>query len=176
VSTEIRGSKTVLDNVSSDSKEKSLDGPFSVLDHTSGMPSRRFEKQPLGKATSHLAEEIRDSLAAHLPASTSPPARSASEDAAPCSMRVRITYSYRHSASQSYLLMVNGLDQSTSLKEGVSQFTAPAGPMVLQFSLNDAPYKMAKESLYQLSTIHACSKSTLIVDLGPSGDAHPKWE
>ena len=180
VSEEIRGSKTVLDNTPVEAKDTNIDTKFSSAISSFGggfrtASSRRFEKQPLGKATEHLSEEIRDTLAAHLPASAAHPAPSPAYGE-PCLMRVRLTYAYRHAASQSYMLLVNGLDQSTALKEGISTFSAPPGPMLLQFSLNDAPYKMAKEGLYQLSTVHSCSASTLIVDLGPSGDAHPKWE
>jgi hypothetical protein len=55
-------------------------------------------------------------------------------------------------------------------------FSAPEGELLLQFSMNDAPYKLEKESLYQKSVAHSCKLSNLIVDLGPSGDAHAHWE
>jgi hypothetical protein len=147
-------------------------------------PSRDFEKQPLGKATAHLASSIRDTLEAKLAGlATTKPAPQASlvpvaAQGAPtsCPINVRITYSYKHSASHTYVLLANGLDQSTNLKDGAASFSAPEGELLLQFSVNDAPYKLEKEPLYQLSTLHSCKFSNLTVDLGPGGDAHTHWE
>jgi hypothetical protein len=148
-------------------------------------PSREFEKQPLGKATAHLAKSIRETLEAKLPGLNlaKPPAQlvpasAATAPAAPvsCPVSVRVTYGYKHSASHTYLLLANGLDQSLDLKDGIASFSAPEGEMLLQFSVNDAPYKLAKEPLYQLSTQHSCAFKTLTVDLGASGDAHTHWE
>jgi hypothetical protein len=151
-----------------------------------GVPSRDFEKQPLGKATAQLASSIRQTLEAKLaglsPATPAPASQSAlvsavaSGAAASCPINVRITYSYKHAASHAYVLLANGLDESTDLKDGVASFSAPSGELLLQFSVNDAPYKLQKENLYQFSSINTCKLSTLIVDLGPGGDARAHWE
>jgi hypothetical protein len=139
-----------------------------------------FEKQPIGKSTLHLAELIRDSLPAHLGSlaktvsdkpADAPPAASA-----PCALHTRITYNYKHSVSHSYTLLANGLDQTLTIQDGVSTFQAPEGPMLLQFTINDAPYKLSREPVYQLSTIHSCKNSTLVIDIGQGGDAHDHWE
>ena len=147
------------------------------------MPSRRFEKQPLGKATAHLAKSVHETLEDKLAtlglAKPLPPMVTATtpEVTSPsCPLSVRITYGYKHSASHSYMLLANGLDQSTHLKEGIASFSAPEGELLLQFSVKDAPYKLEREDLYQFSTQHSCKFSTLVVDLGQGGDAHPKWE
>jgi hypothetical protein len=151
-----------------------------------GVPSRDFEKQPLGKATAQLAASIRQTLEAKLaglpPAASAPAAQpalvsmAASGSAATCPINVRITYSYKHAASHAYVLLANGLDESTDLKDGVASFAAPSGELLLQFSVNDAPYKLQKENLYQFSVINTCKLSTLFVDLGPGGDARAHWE
>ena len=148
-----------------------------------GTPSRDFEKQPLGKATAHLASSIRETLEAKLSdlgktmalaqASLVPASANTS---ASCTINVHITYAYKHAASHAYLLMANGLDQSTNLKDGVASFAAPPGELLLQFSINDAPYKLQKEAMYQLSVVNSCKSSNLTVDLGPGGDAHPHWD
>ena len=148
-----------------------------------GTPSRDFEKQPLGKATAHLASSIRETLETKLndvgksvalaQAGVVPVSASASSS---CPINVHITYSYKHAASHTYLLLVNGLDQSIHMKDGIADFSAPEGEMLLQFSVNDAPYKLQKEPLYQFSTQHSCAQKTLTVDLGASGDAHGHWE
>jgi hypothetical protein len=142
------------------------------------MPSRDFEKQPIGKTTAHLAEEIRDTLPAHLGGFTKTGAEKAAEVAAngPCAMHTRVTYSYKHSASHSYTLLANGLDQTTTITDGVSDFKIGEGPLLLQFTINDAPYKLSKEPVYQMSTMHSCKSSTLVIDIGQGGDAHQHWE
>lgn len=149
------------------------------------MPSRRFEKQPLGKATAHLAESVRETLEDKLttlglakPVPQAGPGTATTVEATPlsCPVSVRITYGYKHSASQSYMFLANGLDQSVNLKDGIASFSAPEGDLLLQFSVEDSPYKLQKEDLYQLSTQHSCKFSTLVVDLGQGGDAHAKWE
>jgi len=144
--------------------------------------STDFDKQPIGKITAHLAEEIRDTLPAHLGGLA---AKTASDKAldvaltgssAPCDMHTKVTYNYRHVASHSYTLLANKLDQSLTVQDGISTFKAPEGPLLLQFSLNDTPYRLEKEPVYQLSTIHSCKMSTLVIDVGQGGDAHSHWE
>jgi hypothetical protein len=141
--------------------------------------STDFEKQPIGKMTAQLAEEIRDTLPAHLgnyAAKSGPMDVAMAGSGAPCEMHTKVTYNYRHSVSHSYTLLANGLDQSLTLQDGVSTFKAPEGPLLLQFAINDAPYKLEKETVYQLSTIHSCKNSTLVIDVGQGGDAHQHWE
>ena len=91
-------------------------------------------------------------------------------------MHTRVTYRYKHSASHSYTLLANGLDQTTTIADGVSNFKVGEGPLLLQFTVNDAPYKLSKEPVYQMSTMHSCKSSTLVIDIGQGGDAHQHWE
>ena len=184
VSTELNSHKTLLE-YGQVIAQQGTQGRYSQYKDTYKVtPSRDFEKQPLGKATAHLAKSIRETLEAKLPSLSlpKPPVQpalvsaSTTPAAAPCPVSVHITYSYKHSASHTFLLLVNGLDQSINLKDGIATFSAPEGEMLLQFSVNDAPYKLVKEPMYQLSTQHSCSLKTLTVDLGASGDAHAKWE
>jgi hypothetical protein len=148
-------------------------------------PSRAFEKQPLGKACARLASTIKGSLEGKLAGvkagMTNPIQAAASSDTAnanqgPCPIHIQIAYGYKHSASQAYMLLANGLEQSTNLRDGIASFTAPEGELLLQFSMKDPPYKMETERLYQMSTWHSCRTTNLIVDVGPGGDAHPHWE
>jgi hypothetical protein len=140
--------------------------------------STDFEKQPIGKTTQHLAQEIRDSLAAHLGGFVKTAADQTPEAAgsSSCDMHTRVTYNYKHSVSHSYTLLANGLDQTLTIQDGVSNFKAPEGPLLLQFTINDSPYKLEKQAVYQLSTIHSCKASTLVIDIGQGGDAHQHWE
>ena len=143
------------------------------------VPSHDFEKQPIGKTTAQLADHIRDTLAAHLGGfvRTGATKSDAPEPgSSPCEMHTRVTYNYKHSVSHSYTLMVNSLDQTTTIMDGLSTFKVPEGPLLLQFAIQDAPYKLSREPIYQLSTIHSCKASTLIIDIGQGGDAHQHWE
>jgi len=184
VSTEVNSHKTLLDFGEVVIEQGTQDRYKQMKDTYKIAPSRDFEKQPLGKATAHLASSIRETLEAKLaglgsarPASQASlvPAKTPGAPAS-CPINIRITYGYKHSASHSYTLLANGLDQSTNLKDGISSFSAAQGELLLQFSVNDAPYKLEKESLYQLSVFDTCKFSNLIVDLGPGGDAHTHWE
>ena len=94
----------------------------------------------------------------------------------PCQLHTKVTYNYKHSVSHSYTLLANGLDETTTIQDGISDFKAPEGPLLLQFTINDAPYKLSKQAIYQLSTIHSCKSSTLVIDVGQGGDAHQHWE
>jgi hypothetical protein len=144
--------------------------------------STDFEKQPIGKITAHLAEEIRDTLPAHLGGLAAKTGSDKALDVAlagsstPCDMHTKITYNYRHSVSRSYTLLANKMDQSLTVQDGLSTFKAPEGPLLLQFTITDAPYRLEKETVYQLSTIHSCKSSTLVIDVGQGGDAHHHWE
>lgn len=181
VSVEISTKKTALD--SGAVEVPAGINPFGRVQRTYlVVPSRKFEKQPLGKATAHLASQVRESLESKLAsigkagASPTEASPSATNTGANCPVHVQIAYGYKHSVSRSYQLMANGLDQSTNIVDGVATFSAPEGELLLQFDVNDSPYKMEKEALYQLNTTHVCSTSSLIVDLGKGGDAHLRWE
>ena len=182
---EIASKKTLVEYGTFEAGPSSIDQYGRTVRSFAIAPSRNFEKQPLGKACAHLADTIKDSLSEKL--AGIPPERLGVSTPAPlsngmgagggtCPMYVRITYDYKHSASQSYVLLANGLDQSTNLKDGVASFSAPEGDLLLQFSMNDAPYKMETEKFYQLSTWHSCRATNLVLDLGPGGDVHPHWQ
>jgi hypothetical protein len=146
------------------------------------MSSQDFEKQPMGKITAQLADSIRDTLSAHLGGFVRTGAALPSDapvigpGAAVCPMHTRITYKYKHSASHSYTLLANGLDQTTTIQDGVSTFSAPEGPLLLQFTVQDTPYKLARQPIYQLSTTHSCKAGTLVMDMGQGGEVHEHWE
>jgi len=185
VSVELNSHKTLLE-YGQIIAQQGTQGRYSQYKDTYKVtPSRDFEKQPLGKATAHLAKSIRETLEAKLPSlnlAKAPaqaalvPASIAPAAPASCPVDVHITYDYKHAASHTYLLLVNGLDQSIHMKDGIASFSAPEGEMLLQFSVNDAPYKLSKEPMYQLSTQHSCALKSLTIDLGASGDAHTHWE
>jgi hypothetical protein len=143
-------------------------------------PSSDWEKSPMGKTASHLAEQVRDTLSVHLGGfvkkGSTEIVDAGNAPSGPCDVHTRITYNYKHSVSRSYTLLANGLDQSTTIQDGIAGFKAPEGPLLLQFAINDAPYKLSKQAIYQLSATHSCKNSTLVIDIGQGGDAHQHWE
>ena len=139
-------------------------------------PTSDFEKQPIGKTTEHLATQVKDTLAAHIGGAKPSGAKPDPQGSGACPVHVKITYAYKHAVSRSYTMLANGLDQTSNIADGVDTFKADEGPMLLQFTINDAPYRMSKEPLYQLSAAHSCNYQTLVIDLGQQGDAHQHWE
>jgi hypothetical protein len=139
---------------------------------------RSFDKSPLGKAGQALAEQVRVAVQGHVPGgtSTSGKGETATGGAPHCPTRVRITYNYKHAAAQAYNLVVNGVDESSTIDSGVANFSTTEGPMLVQFYVEDAPYMLSAEPLYQLSTVHSCGKTTYVIDLAKGGDAHDTWE
>ena len=87
-------------------------------------------------------------------------------------MHTKVTYNYKH--SRVALLHTAGEQAGPDDDDAGwgEHFKAPEGPLLLQFTMNDAPYKLSKETVYQLSTIHSCKSSTLVIDVGQGGDAH----
>ena len=139
-----------------------------------------FATSPLGQAVVRVADAIRDELPVKTAALPQAKGVSAQTVATPapktCGMHTRISYAYKHAVSRSHTLQVNDLDESSTIDDGVSSFAIAEGPVMLQFTLNDAPYSMSKQSLYQLSTMHSCAQQTLMIDIGKQGDAHFHWE
>lgn len=91
-------------------------------------------------------------------------------------MHTHISYGYKHAVSRSHTLTVNGLDETSTIDDGVSAFQMAPGPIYLKFTLNDAPYSMSKQTVYEISTIHHCEQQMLQIDIGKQGDAHFHWE
>jgi len=157
-------------------------GFFKALGATLGtqndsLSGTAFASSELGGAVARLAGSIRDTLpsktSALQPLATVPVVASTAKT---CAMQTRITYAYKHAVSRSYTLQVNELDQTSTIHDGVSSFQLPEGLFFLQFNPNDAPYNMSKQSIYQLSDVHSCDKSTLTIDLGKQGEVHLRWE
>jgi len=141
-----------------------------------------FVASPVGQAVVRVADSIRDQLPAKTAAlaqgkgTLSQPVMGPAPSSTRCAMHTRITYAYKHAVSRSYTLQVNDLDETSTIEDGVSSFAIGEGPIMLQFSLNDAPYSMSKQPLYQLSAMHSCAQQTLMIDIGKQGDAHFHWE
>ena len=137
--------------------------------------SRPFEKQELGKKARKLAESIRGyviSGTSLVKAGTSP----VLGGSAACRVDFRIEYP-NQANSFAYSLVANRRDETLFIKEGVASLDTKTGPIVLQLKLNDAPYRLPVQRLYQLSAQTDCGKATqsLTMRIGPAGEALLIW-
>lgn len=140
-------------------------------------PSRVFEKQPLGKAMKEVAEQIHEQTLHRLegrpPESEVSPAHSA---IGPCDVRLKVLYVSKHAASKSYRIFVDGKDESVNVRDGELLLRGKSGTLLLQFAVNDAPYKLPQQEFYQANADVDCSKQQLSVNIGASGEALLVWQ
>jgi hypothetical protein len=138
--------------------------------------SRPFAKQPLGKAANSMAESVHSQVVAQYPVTkVDAPAEPKSGT---CSINVGVKYVSKKAVSKAYDIIINGLDQSLLTKEGGTKIESfKSGPVFLQLSVADAPYRLPVQDLYQANTILDCSapEHNLFLEIGPVGDALLHW-
>jgi hypothetical protein len=140
-------------------------------------PSRVFEKQPLGKAMSEIADQIHTQCLQRIQAipSTHTEQRTSTE-ASSCDFRVKILYASRHAASKSYSIFVDGRDESLNVKDGDLLLHGKSGTLLLQWVMNDAPYKLPTQEFYQSNLDVDCAKPQLSINIGAAGEALLVWQ
>ena len=138
--------------------------------------SRPFAKQPLGKAANTMAESVHAQvLAQYSVAKGDAPVPPKSGT---CTITVGVRYVSKKAVSKAYDIIVNGEDQSLLTKEGGTKIeNFKSGPVFLQLSVADAPYRLPVQDLYQANTVLNCGtpEHTLTLDIGPVGDALLHW-
>jgi len=138
-------------------------------------PAKAFEKQPLGKAALILADQVRNMVWTQVPPSKEKPAP---PPLGTCTYTVQVKYVSKKAVSKAYDIILNGEEESLWSKEGVTTLeNKPSGPIFLQMSVADAPYRLAVQDLYQASTVLDCSQPErqLYLDIGAGGDALLHW-
>jgi hypothetical protein len=148
---------------------------YGAMARTNG--SRPFEKQPLGKVALAMAAGIRAQVLSQMPA-TKADAPAALQGGA-CTVTIKVQYLAKKATSRAFDLIVNGENESLWTKDGVSTLeNMKAGPIFLQISVADPPYRMPVQDLYQANTTLDCSRPErqLSVDIGPVGDALLHWK
>jgi hypothetical protein len=147
---------------------------YSAMSRTNG--SRPFEKQPLGKVALNMAASVRSQALAQMPATKAD--TPASVEGGACTVMVRVQYVAKKATSRAYDLIVNGENASLWQKDGVSTLeNVKAGPLFLQVSVADPPYRLPVQDLYQANTVLDCARPErqLFLDIGPVGDALLHW-
>lgn len=138
--------------------------------------SKPFAKEPLGKAANTMAESVHTQVLSQYEVSKAdapvPPA------SGKCTITVGVKYVSKKAVSKAYDILVNGLNQSLLTKEGGTTIPdVPAGPLFVQMSVADAPYRLPVQDLYQANTVLDCAapEHNLFLEIGPVGDALVHW-
>jgi len=137
--------------------------------------SRPFAKQPLGKVALNMASSIQAQVLAQMGTSAG---AAPSTGSGACTITIRIQYLAKKATSRAYDIIVNGQNNSLWTKDGATTLeNFKSGPMFLQVSVADPPYRMPVQDLYQANTMLDCAKPErqLSLDLGPVGDALLHW-
>jgi hypothetical protein len=148
---------------------------FSAMTRTNG--SRPFEKQPLGKVALNMAASIQAQVVSQMSASKGDASPTVAGGA--CTITIRVRYVAKKATSRAYDIIVNGENNSLWTKDGVTTLeNFKSGPMFLQVSVADPPYRMPVQDLYQANTVLDCGKPErqLALDLGPVGDGLLHWQ
>jgi hypothetical protein len=146
---------------------------ISAMMMTNG--SRPFAKQPLGKVALAMASSIQAQALAQMGSGGAAPSGSGGA----CTITVQVRYVAKKATSRAYDIIINGQNNSLWTKDGVTTLeNFKAGPMFLQISVADAPYRMTVQDLYQANTVLDCGKPErqLNLDLGPVGDGLLHWK
>jgi hypothetical protein len=147
---------------------------YTAMARTNG--SRPFEKQPLGKVALAMASSIHSQVLTQMPATKADAPAAVAGGA--CTITIRVQYIAKKASSHAFDLIVNGENESLWTKDGVSTLeNAKSGPLFLQVSVADPPYRMPVQDLYQANTVLDCGRPErqLSLDIGPVGDAVLHW-
>lgn len=148
---------------------------YSAMARSNG--SRPFEKQPLGKVALRMADSIHSQVLSQVPVAKADSAAAVKGGA--CTVTIRVQYVAKKAVSKAFDIIVNGEDESLWTKDGTTTIeNMKSGPVFVQLSVADAPYRMPAQDLYQANTILDCSRPErqLSLDIGPVGDALLHWK
>jgi hypothetical protein len=147
---------------------------YSAMARTNG--SRPFEKQPLGKVALAMAASIRTQVLSQVQVASGDSMPSV--PGAACTITVQTQYLAKKATSRAFDIIVNGENESLWTKDGITKLeNLKSGPIFLQLSVADPPYRMPVQDLYQANTVLDCSRPErqLSLDIGPVGDALLHW-
>jgi hypothetical protein len=147
---------------------------YSAMARSNG--SRPFEKQPLGKVALSMADSIHNQVLSQVQVGKGEAAQAPKGGA--CTITVRVQYLARKAVSKAFDIIVNGESQSLWTKDGVTTLeNMKSGPVFVQISVADPPYRTPVQDLYQANTVLDCGhpERQLSLDIGPVGDALLHW-
>ena len=139
-------------------------------------PNKPFAKQPLGKVANTMAESVRAQVVAQVPVTKADAPVPPKPDA--CTITIGVNYVSKKTVSKAYDIIVNGKNESLWTKEGGTTLeNAKTGPIFVQLSVADAPYRLPVQDLYQANEVLDCAQPerSLTLDIGAVGDALLHW-
>lgn len=140
--------------------------------------SRPFDKQPIGKAARSLAESISsDASAQSASIATAKSGAARAPEKGRCTAAFSVVYAAKKTNSKAYAIVANSKDESLWVKDGVARLDLSSGPLVVQVSTEDAPYRLPVQRLYQADTLVDCSReqNALVLEIGGGGEALLQW-
>ncbi|MGH9601716.1 MAG: hypothetical protein ACRD24_04935, partial [Terriglobales bacterium] len=95
-----------------------------------------------------------------------------------CSIQFRVLYVHKKAASKAYQVTLNEREESLGIQDGVAQTSLPNGPVLVQVTVADAPYRLPVQRVYQANTFLDCSRPerTLALEIGGGGEAFLRWK
>ena len=138
--------------------------------------NKAFEKQPLGKGALVIADQIRTMVQSQVPPSS---VKAQPVKLGTCTYTVQAKYISKKAVSKANDIILNGEEESLWTKEGVTTLeNKPSGPIFVQMSVADAPYRLPVQDLYQANTVLDCSKPEreLTLEISAGGDALLVWK
>ncbi|MGB0033900.1 MAG: hypothetical protein WBP79_00310 [Candidatus Acidiferrales bacterium] len=157
--------------------QKGLD--YGLAHYGFYLPSRPFEKQPLGKAARKLAQQVTARVLEDtrgIEPKGLGPGLPGNQDA--CTVDFRIYFTSKKSPSKAFTLAVNGREESATLKDATISVDLVSGPVTIITTLQDVPYKLPAQKTYMANTNLDCSlpQHQLVLEIGASGEGFLKQE
>jgi hypothetical protein len=94
-----------------------------------------------------------------------------------CRVTVRVLYTQKERASKTYLIAVNGKEESMGIDDGILSLEVPSGPILLHITVKDPPYRQLVQTTYYANSMVDCAskQSTLAFEIGSSGEGLIRW-
>lgn len=94
-----------------------------------------------------------------------------------CRVTVRVLYTQKARASKTYLVAVNGMEESMGINDGILNLEVPSGPILLHITVKDPPYNQLVQTTYYANSIVDCAskESSLAFEIGGSGEGLIRW-
>lgn len=138
--------------------------------------SRRLSKQPLGKIVLKMADYLSGVVIRELQDGPGL-AAAAFPDEGPCAITFGVRYTRQRAASKTYTVIVNGREESASIKDGVLKLSAPSGPLVFEVTVKDPPFRLPVQAVYFANTTLDCGRQArqLTLEIGGAGEGLLVW-
>jgi len=136
-----------------------------------------FTNTHLGQAIGHSADQFIAYIGQQLSQLQPSGAYTAVPAGGTCRVSIQVRYP-KQKASKAYSIAVNGKDESLGVSDGKVELEEPSGPILLNISVQDAPYLQPVQNTYYANSMLDCSRdaNTLLFEIGSAGEAVIRWK